>query len=103
MVFLLFLAGCGGTEKTPETDKPPENAKVHALKGKIISRDANAGTLTIAHEAIPGAMEAMTMPFPVRGAKLEDLPADGTMIEATLHLAEMSYWITDVRESPPKP
>lgn len=94
LLVTLSLVACGRSKKAEE------NAKVYPLKGKIISRDSSAGTLTIAHEAIPGRMEAMTMPFPVRGMEISDLPPDGSMIEAKLHLAEMSYWITEVRESP---
>src|SRR5207248_11349116 len=61
-VFALSLVGCG---------KKPE-AHHYALHGRIISVDKLGHELIIDHDAIPGFMEAMTMPYPV---------ADNVMLE----------------------
>jgi hypothetical protein len=81
------------------------------LAGTIVSRDASKNQLTVAHGAVPGVMDAMTMPYEVRGAKVASLPADGAKITATLHESEGAYWLTDVKtatehamhDAPPAP
>ena len=92
-VAAILLIACAQKEKPLSV--PGE--KLYTLKGKIVARDANDNTLRIDHEAIPGFMEAMTMDYSVRGAKVEALPPDGTPISAKLHIAGDAYWLTDVR------
>lgn len=74
--------------------------KVYELRGKIVSRDRGENTLKIDHEEIKGFMEAMTMDYSVRGAKVDRLPADGSKIEAKLHVVDDAYWVSDVRKMP---
>jgi hypothetical protein len=72
--------------------------KTYALQGKIVGRDASENSLTIDHKEIPGYMEAMTMDYIVRGAKVETLPPNGTSIVATLHVTDdKGIWITGLR------
>ncbi|HEX6640978.1 MAG TPA: copper-binding protein, partial [Thermoanaerobaculia bacterium] len=59
-----------------------------------------SNTLNVDHEAIPGFMEAMTMDYSVRGAKVTALPADKSRIEAKLHVTDRAYWLTDVKTRP---
>lgn len=47
-----------------------EAAKIFHGVGKITAIDAASGTLTIDHEAIPGLMEAMEMPYQAKPPKL---------------------------------
>jgi protein SCO1/2 len=74
--------------------------KVYDMRGKIVSRDRGDNSLKIDHEEIKGFMEAMTMDYTVRGAKVETLPADGTKIHAKLHVADDAYWVSDVQKTP---
>lgn len=97
-LLVAILAGCREAEKPKPLSEPGE--KLYALKGKIVSRDAGANLLTIDHEAIPGFMEAMTMEYSVRGAKVDALPPNGSRVEAKLHVTDNSYWVTDVRSLP---
>lgn len=92
------LVACGKSQ----TQKPVDVAgqKVYELRGKIVSRDRGENTLNIDHEAIKGFMEAMTMDYTVRGAKVEQLPPDGTKIRAKLHVLDDAYWVSDVRKMP---
>jgi len=87
---------------TPPKEKPLSVAgeKLYTLKGKILSRDATDNTLRVDHEAIPGFMEAMTMDYSVRGAKVAQLPADGSRITAKLHATDTAFWITEVTKEP---
>ena len=56
---LLFVAGCR------QAATPAENGEVktYSLRGKIVATDAKTGALTVDAGAIPGYMEAMTMPY----------------------------------------
>jgi protein SCO1/2 len=85
-----------------EKEKPLSEAgeKLYTLKGKIVGRDVSDNSLRVDHQAIPGYMEAMTMDYPVRGAKVAQLPPDKTVVEARLHVTEDRYWITDVKRVP---
>lgn len=73
------------------------------LKGTITGRDPSANRLTVAHGEVTGLMGAMTMPYEVRGQKVAALPKDGTKITATLHEADGTLWLTDVKASDTPP
>jgi protein SCO1/2 len=70
------FAGCHKGEHDTETARGP--VKQYAVKGIIVSSDPTHGEVTIDSEAIPGFMEAMTMPYKVKDANvLQDLhPGD---------------------------
>ena len=91
-ILLAVLICCG------EGHAPAE--KVYTLKGTIVSRDPHDNTLRIDHEAVPGFMDAMTMDYSVRGAKVAQLPQDRTRVEARLHVSDDGYWLTDVKKAP---
>jgi protein SCO1/2 len=89
------LITCGKSQPRKPVDVAGQ--KVYELRGKIVSRDRGENTLKIDHEEIKGFMEAMTMDYTVRGAKVEQLPPDGTKIHAKLHVVDDAYWVSDVR------
>lgn len=81
---MLSLAGCHGAPRQASS-APAGPVKQYAVKGIIVSTDAAHGEVTIDSEAIPGFMEAMTMPYKVRDPNvLQDLhPGDhmtGTLL-----------------------
>lgn len=99
---LLLTLACGKA-KIDNASKPLSvpGEKVYLMHGKIVGRDTKENALTLDHQAIPGYMEAMTMDYIVRGAKVESLPANGTSVDAKLHVTdEKGIWITDVTKSP---
>lgn len=61
---LLFIlggaAGCRQARKPATTEQ-----KTYHLRGKIVATDEPGGHITVAHAAIPGFMEAMTMSYKV--------------------------------------
>ena len=81
---LIFTLACGKA-KVDNASKPLSvpGEKVYALHGRIIGRDTTENALTIDHKAIPGYMEAMTMDYSVRGARVENQPPNGTRTEST--------------------
>ncbi len=70
--------------------------KKFAVKGVIERLDADGKTAYIEHEAIPGYMPAMTMPFEVRPAsQLKDLKP-GDVITFTMVVTKESGWIENL-------
>jgi protein SCO1/2 len=96
-IVLLALFGCSDDAAKPLSE-PGE--KLYTVRGVILGRDQSANSLHMDHESIPGFMEAMKMDYTVRGADVASLPANGSRIEAKLHVTSRSYWITDVRKVP---
>jgi|GEM_PF-771556 len=100
LTFALLLALACGKAKISNAGKPLSvpGEKTYAMQGKIVGRDAGENALTIDHKEIAGYMEAMTMDYIVRGAKVDALPPNGTPISATLHVTgDKGIWITGVR------
>jgi protein SCO1/2 len=58
----------------------------HDVKGLVLKVDHAAGTLTVSHDAIPGLMDAMVMPFNVASpAELKDVrPGDRIAFRLTV-------------------
>ncbi|HVG24385.1 MAG TPA: copper-binding protein [Thermoanaerobaculia bacterium] len=98
LLLLLALFACGEDERAKPLSEPGE--KLYGVRGVILSRNASGNSVNLDHEAIPGFMEAMKMEYAVRGADVAKLPADGSRIEAKLHVTSRAYWITDVKQVP---
>ena len=80
---LLLTFGVVGCSRQPP-------AKHYPLQGRVVAVDPAARQLTIAHDAIPGFMEAMTMPYPVGqdDAWVFRAIAPGDQIHATLVVSD---------------
>jgi protein SCO1/2 len=63
------------------------------LKGKVVSVDKQHRQVSIAHEDIPGFMDAMTMPFTVKEKWAMDVLAPGDRVTATLVVQGERSWI----------
>ncbi|MGZ5434065.1 MAG: copper-binding protein [Thermoanaerobaculia bacterium] len=97
LLVILFFVACVD-EKPRPLSEPGE--KLYPIRGVIVTRSTGDNSLRLNHEAIAGFMAAMTMDFSVRGADVKSLPADGTRIEAQLHVTDRAFWITDVKQVP---
>ena len=67
---LFALAGCHSEQKAAADVSVSSNFKVYRLRGKVVSTGAAKGEVTLNHEAIPGLMDAMTMPYKVKDANI---------------------------------
>ena len=66
LLAVAVVAGCHSSSK-PETQGPAASSfKVYKLRGKVVSTNPGTGEVTVNHEAIPGFMEAMTMPYKLK-------------------------------------
>ena len=65
LVFLLAspLAGCH--TRPPGTAERVSEPKAYHLRGKVVATDPATAHVTVSHQAIPGLMDAMTMPYKV--------------------------------------
>jgi protein SCO1/2 len=82
LIALIVLAGCHSGQKPPAPSSANTNYKVYHLRGKVVSTDATRGEVTLDHEAIPGFMEAMTMPYKLKDASILNELHPGDVITA---------------------
>jgi protein SCO1/2 len=77
LMFTLAMAGCRSTSR-PAAHVQFGPVKQYAVKGIIVGTDPAHSEVTVDSEAIPGFMDAMTMPYKVKDANvLQDLhPGD---------------------------
>jgi protein SCO1/2 len=59
----------------------------------VVSVDRAKETIEINHEAIPGLMEAMVMPFTLRDRDALQAAAQGDGIQATLVVTDEGFWL----------
>jgi protein SCO1/2 len=98
-IMVFALAGC----KT----KPAESGPRFHLHGKIVLVDLKNGSADVDHDAIPGFMEAMTMPYPIPDAKVlatlargDEITADVVVTAGVPHLENV---VIVKKASQPKP
>ena len=88
------ITGCGRGAPSATTREPPSKAVRSALTYKLVGVvrgvDASKRTVTIRHDAIPGFMPAMTMPFTLKDrSAFEDL-REGDEVEGDLRVDQVN-------------
>ena len=68
--------------------------------GLVVAIDKPHLTVTLSHAAIPGYMEAMAMPFAVRGAKSLDVLHPGDHVAFTLTVDKAESWLENLHVVP---
>jgi protein SCO1/2 len=84
----LALAAC-------QSEKPLPQQRFD-LRGKVVAVNKNEGTMTLAHEAIPGYMAAMTMDYPIKDKWAFDVLKPGQTVRATLVVASDRAWLEGI-------
>ena len=64
------MTGCHSGETTAIQPATDANVRIYKLRGKVVAIDATKGEVILDHEAIPGFMEAMTMPYRLKNANI---------------------------------
>jgi protein SCO1/2 len=74
-------------------------AKHYLLKGQVVQRNPATSEITVKHDAIPGFMAAMTMPYKVKTPLMAEIVEPGDMIAADLVPTEdgKEYWLDNLR------
>lgn len=94
-------------------NQSPQNAsaegKQYPLKGTVVSIDKPNSSLVVNGKAIPGFMDAMAMPYKVKGASELDPLTVGDSITATIIVDKDDYFVREITVTehsaspPPKP
>ncbi len=87
MLAAVALAGCHHEAAAPEVSATA-HGKTYKLRGKVIRTDEKTGEVTLQHEAIPGFMEAMTMPYKLKDASVMSELHPGDLITADLLVSD---------------
>jgi protein SCO1/2 len=66
LLAIVALSGCHSSPKPDQQSPANSNFKVYKLRGKVVSTNPATGEVTLDHEAIPGFMDAMTMPYKLK-------------------------------------
>lgn len=61
-----LLGGCHHQQQSGDTSSSEPTYKTYKLRGKVVATNPATGEVTLNHEAIPGFMDAMTMPYKLR-------------------------------------
>lgn len=90
MLAALYVTGChSGAKPVAQSASPNQSSyKTYHLRGKVVSTDPSTGQITVNHEAIPGFMEAMTMPYRVKNPGILSDLHSGDVITADLFVSE---------------
>jgi protein SCO1 len=84
LLVLVPLAGCRSGPVTETQAATDANFKVYKLRGTVVATDPSKGEVTLDHGAIPGYMDAMTMPYKLKNPGVaSDLHA-GDVLTANL-------------------
>ncbi len=95
-----FFAGLAGLSMVfalaaCQTEKPLPQQRFD-LRGKVVAVSKSEGTVTLAHEAIPGYMAAMTMSYPLKDPWAFDVLKPGQTVRATLVVASDRAWLEGI-------
>jgi protein SCO1/2 len=82
-------------KKSAESDSPAHSKQFH-LKGKVVSIDARAKMVNVDSEAIPGFMDAMTMPYRVKPEDELNRLHPGDAISANLLVEDDGAWLQKI-------
>jgi Cu/Ag efflux protein CusF len=94
---LLALTIVACSKETQTSTPTASKQKTYAMTATIVSRDPAKNTVNLDNKEVPGEMPAMKMDYELRGAKVTSIPPDGTPVVVTVHDANGSYYITDVK------
>ena len=81
---VVFFGGCHGEARRDRGAAQTAGAKTYHVRGVVVSADPKTGAVTLDTDAIPGYMEAMTMPYTLAQPKIASELHPGDTIAATL-------------------
>lgn len=84
-----IVSGCH-TQSAPQTSAASSGVKQYHVRGVVVTTDPAKGEVTLDTEAIPGFMEAMTMPYTLRNPGIISELHPGDTITATLFASSSS-------------
>ena len=88
LVAALVVVGCHSGPRSNADSAATSSVKTFKLRGKVVSTNASTTEVTVNHEAIPGFMDAMTMPYKVKDANILSELHPGDVITADLLVSQ---------------
>lgn len=92
LAFSLFafvaLAGCRSARQTAPQSAASPSYKIYKLRGKVVAATPSTGEVTLNHEAIPGFMDAMTMPYKLKDPSILGELHPGDLITADVLVSQ---------------
>jgi protein SCO1/2 len=102
-VTALLLVSCQRAPdepRSPAVQDSPTNLQVFAVKGLVRSLDPENALVHIEHEAIPGYMGQMTMPFDVKDTNELSGLLVGDAVSFRLQVTDREGWIDQIAKIP---
>lgn len=93
LLALLLVAACGRGAAPPAEHEATSSARRFPIAGIVRGADAQGGQVTVAHEDIPGLMDAMTMSFAVKESWVAKVATPGDRLTGTLVVDGTRSWI----------
>jgi Cu/Ag efflux protein CusF len=98
LALLTLSQACNRGTPQPTPANPQPTAKRYPLTGKVISVDKQAGSADINNDPIPGFMDPMVMPYPIKPPAAVEQLQPGDSITAEVVVAEPGkYWLENVK------
>lgn len=82
------LAGCHTGHQNASATEASPSFKIYKLRGKVVSTNSTSGEVILDHEAIPGFMDAMIMPYKLKDASIVSELHPGDVITADLLVSQ---------------
>jgi protein SCO1/2 len=90
LLAVAFVAGCHSSPKSDTQGSATQDFKVYKLRGRVVSTDTVHGIVVLDHEAIPGFMDAMTMPYQLKDPGIAGELHPGDTITADVLVSKSS-------------
>jgi protein SCO1/2 len=85
-----MVGGCHRQQESAPTATANSSYKVYKLRGKVVATSPSTGEVTLNHEAIPGFMGAMTMPYKLKDPNILGELHPGDVITADVLVSQSS-------------
>jgi protein SCO1/2 len=84
LLFPVLVIGCKRVSDQAPTQQASGELKTFPIRGKVVSVDAQKGSIVLDHEAVPGFMDAMTMSYKLKDPNVISELHPGDRITAKL-------------------
>jgi len=88
VIGMAALSGCHRQQNGSQDSADTSSYKVYKLRGKVAAANSSAGEVTLNHEAIPGYMDAMTMPYKLKDPSILGELHPGDVITADVLVSQ---------------
>lgn len=85
---LFLVSGCHSSPAPDQQSSAVPGVKVYHLRGKVMNTNPATGEVTVDHEAIPGFMGAMTMPYKLKDPSIMSELHPGDVITADVLVSQ---------------